>query len=203
MLDALARSWAEAQVRDRAEAYYPGARALARIRSPRFLRPLLRRGLVSELEVALFDADVKTDGAVVRLRRLVLHLREVRVARGALLRGCVRLRSLGTGRLEAEMDGPSLAAAVGLPLVFHEDEVEVRLGAGPFAVSARGALSVDDDVIRFRPGTVQGLPLLVSMDFELPVPTSPLWPRAAEARSVEGGLVLTCDLDAIPPGLLS
>ena len=203
VLDGIARRWAEDQIRQRAESYYPSSRVLARIRSERFLRPLVRRGTVSDLEVALFDAEVNTDDAVVRLRRIILDLYEVTIRRRDLLQGRIRLKDLGSGRVEVEIDGPSLAAAVGLPLVFHEDEVEIRRGVGPLAVSARGALSVDEDVLRFRPGTVQGLPLLVSMDFEFRLPTSPVWPRAAEVRSIEGGLVLTCDLKDVPPGLIA
>lgn len=197
-LDRLARSWAEAQIRDRAESYYSGCRAMARIRSPRFLRALVLRGRVSDIEASLFEVVVGD----VRLRRLTIDLHEVRVSRGALVRGRVRLLDLGSGSVEAVLDGPSLARAVGLPLVFHDDEVEVRQAVGPLAVSARGALSVDENVLRFRPGKVQGVPLLVSADFQLPLPTSPVWPRAAEVRSIEGALVLTCDLDDVPPGLI-
>lgn len=198
-VDRLARSWAETQIRDRTEAYYPGSRATARVRAPQFLRSLFLRGAVSDIEASLFEAEVGD----VRLRRLTVDLHEVRVSRRALLRGRVRLLDLGSGSVEAVLDGPSLARAVGLPLVFHDDEVEIRQSMGPLAVSARGALSVDENVLRFRPGTVQGVPLLVSADFQWPLPTSPVWPRAASVRSVEGALVLTCDLDDIPPGLIA
>lgn len=198
----LARAWAEAQIRDRAEAHYPGSRALARIHSDRFLGPLLRRGAVSDIEVALFDAQVSAGDAPLRLRRLTIELHEVTIRRADLWRGRVRLKSLGTGRVELEIEGASLATAVGLPIVFHDDEVEIRAGVGLLAVSARGALSIDDNMLKFRPGRLQGVPLLVSMDFEIPIPTSPLLPRAADVRSVEGGLMLTCDLDDIPPGLI-
>lgn len=198
----LARVWAEHQLRDRAEAFYPGSRATARIRSPRFLGPLLRRGVVSDLEAAVFETDVAAGDHLVRLRRLTVELHEVRVSRRALLAGRMRLERLGSGGVEAVIDGPSLARAVGLPLVFHEDEVEVRQSVGFLTVSTRGALSVDEDVLRFRPGKVQRVPLLVSVDFELTLPTSPLWPRAANVRSVEGALVLTCDLEDVPPGLI-
>lgn len=202
VVDDIARHWAEAQVRDRAEAVYPGCRALARISAPRFVGPLLRRGTVSDIEVAVFDADVKAGDSPVRLRRLVIDLHEVSIRRRDLWRGRIRLKDLGSGRVEVEIEGRSLAGAVNLPLVFHDDEVEVRPGVGPLVVSARGALSVEDNVLKFRPGKVQGVPLLVSMDFELPLPTSPLWPRAADVRSVEGGLVLTCDLEDVPTGLI-
>lgn len=197
-LDRLARSWAETQIRDRTEAHYPGSRAMARIRAPRFLRALIGRGTVSDIEASLFETDVGD----VRLRRLTVELHEVRVSRTALLRGRVRLRDLGSGSVEAVLDGPSLARAVRLPLVFHDDEVEIRQSMGPLAVSARGSLTVDENVLRFRPGTVQGVPLPVSADFQLPLPTSPVWPRAASVRSIEGALVLTCDLDDVPPGLI-
>ncbi|HLF41515.1 MAG TPA: hypothetical protein VI854_08580 [Acidimicrobiia bacterium] len=202
VLDGIARRWAEDQIRRTAESYYPGSRALARIRSEYFLRPLVRRGTVSDIEVALFDAEVSAEKAVVRLRRIILDLYEVTIRRRDLAKGRMRLKDLGSGRVDVEIDGPSLASAVGLPLVFHEDEVEIRRGVGPLAVSARGALSVDENVLRFRPGTVQGVPLLVSMDFEFPLPVSPVWPRAAEVRSIEGGLALSCDLEDVPPGLI-
>lgn len=201
-LDRLGRAWAEDQIRHRAESHYPGGRAVARIRSPRFLWPVVRRGTVSDLEVVLFDAEVKTEGTPVRLRRLLLALHQVTVRRRDLWRGRIRLKDLGSGRVEVEIDGASLARAVGLPLVFHDDEVEIRAGVGLLAVSARGALSLEGDVLRFRPGSVQGFPLLVSMDFDFRLPTSPLWQEAADVRSIEGGLVLTCALDAVPPGLV-
>lgn len=202
VVDAAARRWAQDQIRLRAEAFYPGSRARARIRSARFVWPLVRSGKVADLEVAVFDADVEADDAVVRLRRVTIDLHEVTIRRRDLWRGRIRLKDLGSGAVEVVIDGPSLAAAVGLPLVFHADEVEIRRGMGPLAVSARGTLSVDEDVLRFRPGSLQGLPLLVSMDFEFNLPTSPVWPRAADVRSVEGALVLTCDLDDVPPGLI-
>lgn len=197
-VDDAARWWAEAQVRARAERYYPSATVVARIRAPRFLGPLLRRGVVSDIRVALFDAQVDR----LRLRRLDVVLHEVRVSRRELLRRRIRLRELGSGRIEVEIDGPSLAATVKLPLLFHADEVEMRPSVGPLAVSARGVLSVEHDVLRFRPGSLQGMPLPVSMDFEFRLPTSPIWPRAADVRSIEGGLLVSCELDDVPPGLI-
>ena len=202
-LDRIARSLTEDEIRRRAERHYPDSRALARIGSRRFLWPLLRHGTVSEIEVGVFDAHVVSGEAPVLLRRLTLHLHEVRVRRRDLLRGKVALADLGEGRVEVEVDGASLARALGLPLVFHDDEVEIRAGVGPLAVSARGALSVVDDVLRFRPGKIQGFPLLVSMDFEFALPVGPLWPHAAEVRSIEGGLALACDLESLPPGLVN
>lgn len=201
MLDRRARRWAEHEIARRAEAYYPGATAAATIGSPRFLWPLIRHGRVSDLGIRVTDADVVTEGSLVRLSRLGLDLHEVTVSRRELVRRRVRLRDLGSGRIEVVIDGSSLARTLRLPLVFHDDEVEVRAGVGPLAVSARGSLSVADDVVRFRPGKVQGVPLLVSMDFEFRLPTSPLWPHATEVRAVEGGLLLACDLDSLPPGL--
>lgn len=201
MIDAAARRWAEHEIARRAEAYYPDATATVAIGSARFLWPLIRHGRVSEIAVRVTGAEAVTDGAPVRLARLGLDLHEVSISRRDLVRRRARLRDLGSGRVEVVIDGPSLARALRLPLVFHDDEVEVRAGVGPLAVSARGSLSVADDVVRFRPGTVQGVPLLVSMDFEFPLPTSPLWPHAAEVRAVEGGLLLASDLDSLPPGL--
>lgn len=200
-LDGVARARAESEIAKRAQAYYPGSRVSARIGSARFLWPLLVRGTVSDIEIVLEDADVVAGSVALRLRRLAIDLHEVRVDRRRLWKLEVGLRTLGSGRMEVEIDGPSLAAALGLPIVFHDDEVEVRPGIGLLAISARGALSVENNVITFRPGRVQGFPLLVSMDFEIPVPTSPLWPRAAEARSIEGALVVTGALDELPPGL--
>lgn len=171
---------------------------MATIGSPRFLWPLVRRGVVSDIEVALYDADVEP----VRMRRLVIELHQVKVSRRRLLRGQVHLDDLGDGRVEVELDGPAVAEAVGLPLTFHDDEVEIRQSVGPVAVATRGALSVEGDLLTFRPGSVQGLPLLVSVDFEFRLPTSPLWPRAAEVRAIEGGLLVSCDLDDVPPGLI-
>lgn len=202
-LDRIARSLTEDEIRRRAERHYPESRVLARIRSGRFLWPLVRRGTVSDIEVAVFDTQVESAGRLILLRRLTLELHEVTIRRRDLWRGRIGLHDLGTGRVEVEIDGVSLARALGLPLTFHADEVEIRAGVGPLSVSARGSLSVVDDVVRFRPGKVQGVPLLVSMDFEFPLPTSPLWPHAAEVRSIEGALLLGCDLDALPPGLIA
>lgn len=198
--DVAARVWAESKLRERAAAYYPpSTAAAASIRSFPFLGRLLVLGDVPEVSVAMENVRP----GVVVVRRLTLDMETVEVDRGKLLRGRVRLVDVGRGRIEARIDGPSLARAAGVDLRFREGAIEIHKDVRGVDVFATARASMEENVVRFEPTSVQGvgLPLeAFAVTYEIPGPE--LVPCRPTVRPVEGGLLVSCTVDEVPAALL-
>lgn len=199
--DVAARSWAEGQLRDRAAAYYPaGTAASAQIRSFPFLGRLLALGRVSEVSVSM--RNLRAEDIVVS--RLRLAVDDVDLSRSDLFRGRVRLVDIGSATVEALVDGASVARATGADIRFSEGRIEVHREVGGVDVFATGTVSIEGNVLRLRPESVQGagLPLdAFELTYRIPGPAL-IECDAAEGRAVAGGFVVACTLDEIPASLV-
>jgi hypothetical protein len=198
--DQAARVYAQSKLAERAVAYYPPTTAAdASIRSFPFLGRLLAVGDIDELRVGM--ENLRAD--VILIRRLDLDLRHVELDRGALLRGEVELIDIGAGRVDALLDGPSLARAAGADLRFRENSVEIHKRVGGADVYARGRASVSNNVLRLQPTSVQGVGLPASafaVSIRLPGPE--ILPCDAVGEPVEGGLLVGCTLRDVPESLV-
>lgn len=198
--DQAARVYAQSKLAERAVAYYPpSTSADASIRSFPFVGRLLVQGVVVEMKVGM--ENLQAD--VILIRRLDLDLRDVELDRNALFRGRVELTDIGSGRIDALFDGPSLAKAAQADLRFHEDSVEIHKRVGGTDVFARGRASVSNNVLHLQPTSVQGVGLPASA-FALTIRISgpEILPCDAVAEPVEGGLLVGCTLKDVPPSLL-
>jgi hypothetical protein len=200
LADQVARSWAEAKLRERAAAYYPpSTSASASIRSFPFLGRLAVSGDVSEVRLTL--DDVRFD--VLLVHRLSLDLEQVEVDKAELTRGRVRLLDVGHGRIDLRIDGPSLARAVDADLRFTDGSIEVHKRVGGNDVVARGQITVEGNTLRLRPTSVEGVGLPASaFALTYQVPPSLLPPCQIEVRAVAGGLVAGCTFTDVPESLV-
>lgn len=198
--DQAARAWAQAKLAEQAAAYYPpSTRSDAAIRSFPFLGRLLVQGDVPEVNLGM--DNLRAD--VVLVRRLDLNLRNVEIDRGALARGKVEVADIGSGRIDAFVDGPSLAKAVNADLRFHEGGVEIHKRVAGRDVFARGRVSVSGNAVRLQPTSVQGVGLPASaFALTIRIPGVELWPCPAEVQMVEGGLRVGCRVKDVPPVLV-
>lgn len=198
--DVAARSWAEAKLAQQAVAYYPpSSAASASIRSFPFLGRLLLFGDVPGVSVRM--ENLRAD--LLMVRRLEFDLRSVRVDRGELFAGRVRILDVGAGRIEALVDGSSLARAVGLDLRFSDGEVEIHKQVRGVDVSARGRVTLEGNRLRIVPISVQGLGLpATAFSVTFDIPGVRLLPCQAEVRPVAEGLLVACAVDEIPPALV-
>jgi hypothetical protein len=198
--DVAARSWAESKLADQAAAYYPpSGTSSASIRSFPFLGRLLILGDVPGVSVRMEDlhADLLT------VRRLELDLVDVNVDRGELFAGRVRVRDVGAGRIEALVDGSSLARAVGLDLRFADGEVEIHKTVRGVDVSARGRVTLEGNRLHIVPTSVQGLGLpATAFTVTYQIPGAELLPCQAEVRPVPEGVLVACAVDDVPPALV-
>jgi hypothetical protein len=198
--DVAARSWAEAKLAEQAAAYYPPSSASsASIRSFPFLGRLLVGGDVPGVSVRMENlrADILT------VRRLELDLSDVNVDRGELFAGRVRVLDVGAGRIEALVDGSSLARAVGLDLRFADGEVEIHTTVRGVDVSARGRVTLEGNRLRIEPISVQGLGLpATAFTVTYEIPGAELLPCPAEVRPVPEGVLVACAVDDVPPALV-
>ncbi|MGH9035856.1 MAG: LmeA family phospholipid-binding protein [Acidimicrobiia bacterium] len=198
--DVAARSWAEAELAEQAAAYYPpSSTSSASIRSFPFLGRLLIGGDVPGVSVRMEDlrADILT------VRHLGLDLSDVKVDRGELFSGRVRVLDVGAGRIEALVDGSSLARAVGLDLRFAEGEVEIHTIVRGVEVSARGRVTLEGNRLHIVPTSVQGLGLpATALTVTYEIPGAELLPCQAEVRPVPAGVLVACAVADVPPALL-
>jgi len=198
--DQAARVYAESKLAERAVAYYPPTTAAdASIKSFPFVGRLLVRSDIREMRVGM--ENLRAD--VVLIRRLDLYLSDVELERNALLRGEVELTDIGSGRIDALFDGPSLARAAGVDLRFHEDSVEIHKRVAGTDVYARGRASVSNNVLRLQPTSVQGVGLPASA-FALTIKISgpEILPCDAVGEPVEGGLLVGCTVRDVPAALV-
>jgi hypothetical protein len=198
--DQAARVYAQSKLAERAAAYYPPSTAAdASIRSFPFVGRLLVMGDVVEMKVGM--ENLQAD--VILIRRLDLDLRDVELDRNALFRGRVELIDIGSGRIDALIDGPSLAKAAQADLRFHEDSVEIHKRVGGADVFARGRASVSNNVLRLQPTSVQGVGLPASaFALTLRISGPEILPCDAVAEPVEGGLLVGCNVKDVPPSLV-
>ena len=198
--DAAARSWAESKLAEQAAAYYPqSSGASASIRSFPFLGRLFLVGDVPGVSVAM--TGVQADPVLVET--VTFDLERVEVDRSELFSGRVRLFDIGRGRIEARIDGPSLARAVGVDVRFSEGSVEIRRQIRGVDVTATAQVSIEGNVVRLTPTSVQGLRVpLESLAVEYRIPGVDIVPCVADARPVAGGLMLSCEIDDIPAPLV-
>lgn len=198
--DVAARAWAESKLAEQAAAYYPpGTRASAAIRSFPFLGRLLLDGEVPEVRVGMenLQADVVT------IRHLGLRLSDVIVDRDGLFRGRVEVTDVGAGRVEAFIDGPSLARATGLDLRFRDGEVEFHRTIGGVDVFARARVTLEGNRLRVVPTSVQGADVPpASFTVTYDIPGVELLPCTAQVRPVLDGLMVACGVEDVPPALV-
>jgi hypothetical protein len=200
LADQVARSWAEAKLRERAAAYYPpSTSASASIRSFPFLGRLAVSGDVPEVKLTM--DDVRFD--VLLVHRLSLDLEQVEVDKGELTRGRVRVLDIGHGRIDLRIDGPSLARAVDADLRFTDGSIEVHKRVGGADVVARGQVTLEGNTLRLRPTSVEGVGLPASafaLTYRLPPSLVP--PCRVEVRTTSGGLVAGCTFTDVPESLV-
>lgn len=199
--DVAARAWAESRLREQAVAYYPpGSTATATIRSFPFLGRLLLQGEVPEASLTM--ENVQADILIVS--SIDLDLERVELDRPALFRGEVRVVDVGRGRVEARIDGSSLARAAGVDIRFGDGVVEIHKTIRGVDVSATARATLDGNQLRLTAIEVQGrrVPLetfVVTYD----IPGVELIPCDADLRPVAGALLVSCALDDVPPGLVT
>jgi hypothetical protein len=198
--DVLARAWAESNLAQQASAYYPPSSASsASIDSFPFLGRLLMAGDVTAVSLRMegLTADVVT------VRHLQFDLDDVKVDRSEMFSGRVRVLDVGAGRVEALVDGTSLARALGLDVRFADGEVEVHREIRGVAVSARGRVTMEGNKLRIVPTSVQGLRVPAStFAVTYVIPGVRLLPCDAEVRPVPAGLLVACSVEDVPPALV-
>lgn len=199
--DRAAKGWAETKLAEQVAAYYPpGAGSSASIHSFPFVGRLLFLGSVPRVEVNLDDLQVTP----VVIRRLSFRVSDVKLDRGALVGGNVRLEDVGPGTAVATVDGPSLAQAVGLDVRFAPGEVTVRRRIQGVDVVATGTVAVKGNLVTITPTSVQGLAVPLSrfaVSYRIPgVTLLPCDDVAVEVQ--KNALVLTCQVTDIPPALV-
>ena len=198
--DQAAKSWAEAKLAERAAAYYPpGSGSSASIRSFPFVGRLLVSGSVPRADVHLDDLRFQ---AVV-LRQLRLRVSDVKLDRGELFEGRVRLLDVGEGHIRATIDGPSLAKATGFDVRFTPGQVEVHQRVQGVNVVAKGDLSVKGNVVTVTPTSVQGLSVPLSrFAINYRIPGIEILPCQADTEIIEDAVILSCDVTDVPAALV-
>jgi hypothetical protein len=198
--DQAAKGWAESQLAERAAAYYPpGAGSSASIHSFPFIGRLLVSGSVPQVDVNLDDVRVDP----VLIRQLSIHVTAVKLDRSLLFHGKVHLDSVGSGKIVATLDGPSLAKAAGADLRFSPGEVTVHQKVQGVDVTAKGKVTVKGNVVTVTPTSVQGLDLPPSrFALSYRIPGIELFPCQADVKIVQDAVVLGCTVHDIPPALV-
>jgi hypothetical protein len=200
MGDQAAKGWAETKLAERAAAYYPpGSGSSASIHSFPFLGRLLFSGSIPRVDVNLDDLRIEK----VLIRRLTITVSDVKLTKSDLFHGRVHLDDIGEGKLVATLDGPALAKALGADVRFTPGEVVVHERIKGVDVSARGKVAVKGNAVTVIPLSVEGLAVPAS-NFSLSyrIPGIEILPCQADVKVVQGGVVLSCALDDIPPALV-
>ncbi len=198
--DLAARAWSESKLAEQAAAYYPpSGTSSATIHSFPFLGRLLVAGDVSEVVLRMEDLRA----GIVVVRRLELDLRDVTLDRRELFAGRVKVVDVGAGRIEALVDGSTLARAVDLDVRFSDGEVEIHRRVRGVDVSARGRVTLEGNRLRIVPTSVEGLRLpATAFTVAYDLPGAELLPCSAEVRPVPEGLLVSCAVDDVPPALV-
>jgi LmeA-like phospholipid-binding len=198
--DQAAKGWAETKLAERAAAYYPpGAGSAASIHSFPFIGRLLFTGSVPRVDINLDDLRFQ---AVV-LRQLSLRVADVKLDRGELFNGRVRLVDVGEGRIVATVDGPSLARATGFDVRFTPGQVEVHQRVQGVDVVAKGQVSVKGNLVTVTPTSVRGLNVPLSrFAISYRIPGIEILPCQADAQIIHNAVILSCDVTDIPAALV-
>ncbi|HET9771697.1 MAG TPA: hypothetical protein VFS16_12475 [Acidimicrobiia bacterium] len=198
--DRAVKGWAEDQLAERAAAYYPpGAGSSASITSFPFVGRLLFLGSIPRVDVNLDGLQV----APVVIRHLSLRVSDVKLDRGELFGGNVRLEDIGRGTVVATVDGPSLARAVGVDVRFAPGEVTVRRRIQGVDVVATGTVAAEGNLITVTPTSVQGLAVPLSrFALSYRIPGIELLPCQADVEIRKDSLVLACQVTDIPAALV-
>lgn len=186
-LDQGARVFAQSKLEERARAEVRGAASVdADISSFPFIGRLLVSGSVPSVEVRANRSELGdlVTGAI------EVDLRDVRLERGALLSGKVRLQSINSGTITLELDADALGRALKVPVSIAGGEARVTL-AGQALPATVGA---DDGALVVEVGGLRTL--------RVPISRSGLVSCGATAAEVAGNTVrLTCEIDEVPPAL--
>jgi hypothetical protein len=186
--DFAAKAYATTQLRDRAKAAVRGATSSsASITSFPFLGRLLIGGSVQEVRVQI--------GPVVAGRvtfaSVAVDLNDAHVDRNRLIRQReVRLTSIGSGTVTAELTDAEVSRLVGVPVSFGPNGVKVRVRG----VQVNATVSVVNSSLVFA-----GAPVAVP----LRIPRGPLFPcDATQAVARQGVVVVSCTISQVPPELV-
>ncbi|HEV7536730.1 MAG TPA: DUF2993 domain-containing protein [Acidimicrobiia bacterium] len=198
--DQAAKGWAESKLADRAAAYYPpGSGSSASIHSFPFVGRLLLTGTVPRVDVNVDDLRIQE----VLIRRLSIHVSDVKLSRSDLFHGKVHLDDVGPGKIVATIDGPSLAKAAGYDLRFTPGEVEVHEKVQGVDVTAKGTVSVKGNTVTVTPKSVEGLAVPASrFAVSYRIPGIEILPCQADVKIIQDGVVVSCNLTDIPPALV-
>jgi hypothetical protein len=198
--DQAAKGWAESKLAERAAAYYPpGSGSSASIHSFPFIGRLLFSGSVPQVDVNLDDLKVEA----LLIRRLSIHVSDVRLNRSDLFGGKVHLDDVGEGKIVATIDGPSLAKAVGVDVRFTPGEVEVHKRIQGVDVTGKGKVTVKGNLVTLTPTSVEGLnvpPSSLTVSYR--IPGVEILPCQAAVKVVQNGIVLSCAVTDVPTALV-
>jgi hypothetical protein len=200
MGDQAARGWAESTLAERAAAYYPpGSGSSASIHSFPFIGHLLFSASIPSVDVNLDDLRVEK----VLIRRLSIHVADVKLTRSDLFHGRVHLDDVGEGKIVATLDGPALAGAVGADVRFTPGEVQIHKRIQGVDVTAKGKVSVKGNQITVTPTSVQGLSVPArTFAISYRIPGIEILPCQADVEIIQNGIVLACNLTDIPASLI-
>jgi DUF2993 family protein len=198
--DQAAKSWAESRLAEQAAAYYPpGAGSSASIHSFPFLGRLLFSGSVPRVDVNLDDLRFQA----VLVRQLSLRVSDVKLDRGELFSGRVKLDDIGQGDIVATLDGPSLAKATGFDVRFRPGQVEVHQKIQGIDVVAKGQLSVKGNLVTVTPTSVQGLAVPASrFAISYRIPGIEILPCQPDVKIIQNGVTLSCHVTDVPAALV-
>jgi LmeA-like phospholipid-binding len=198
--DRAAKGWAESKLAERAAAYYPpGAGSSASIHSFPFIGRLLVSGTVPRVDVNVDDLRVDS----VLVRQLSIHITDAKLNRSELFHGRVHLDRVGSGKIVATIDGPSLAKAVGVDLRFTPGEAAVHEKIQGVDVTAKGKVAVKGNLITVTPTSVEGLAVPASrFAVSYRIPGIEMIPCQADVKIIEKGIVVGCTVNDIPPALI-
>jgi LmeA-like phospholipid-binding len=198
--DQAAKGWAETKLAERAAAYYPpGSGSSATIHAFPFIPRLLLTATVPQVDVNLDNLRIQE----VLVRRLSIHVADVKLDRDELFRGTVHVRDAGQGTIVATLDGPALARAIGSDVRFTPGEVEVHQRIQGVDVKAKGKLAVKGSVVTVTPTSVEGLSVPAGrFAISYRIPGIELLPCQADVKVIQNGVVLSCDTVDIPAALI-
>lgn len=181
-----AKSWAEGQIKTRAEAELPDQiSVLSDIRAFPFLPPLFLAGRVSEV-----SGHFKNVAAgPLTLSAVNIELRGVRINRSKLLNDRkVELTDIREGTVSVEIESSVLATALGgVPIDISNGQVKVA------GVTGAQATIVNNAIVFQVAGRTLG---------RVPIPKTRLVPCATNVTVLAGRLRLSCTIRDVPPAML-
>ena len=175
--DRVALHWTESRVSSRIESLYPGSHATVSISSSPYLVRLAVFGTVQEIHAHVTNL---TDGGL-HLDTVDISAHKLNVNRTDLLRGRVRLHSLGTATITARV---SVAEA----LRSHGYSALAGLAGLASGVSATVHTTGNQVQIQFGP---------VTLDFT----ETSLVPCVGSAQVEQGEIILSCTTTTVPAAL--